>query len=286
LGLKPFFGSFPKLKQAATPHLNIASMSSKTLFRQAVAAGKGLCGAVNQRMKAHSILSSPSTQCYFDPSRLWLSQGLRQATAPYLHMARMTSKTLFRQAIAAGKGACGAVNERMKARPILSGIMITGCKTCGADILVQKAWEKKENIDWRRNAVFTIFGLGYLGGFQYILYNMWFPRWFIGNSFRAVAGKVAFDQTINTGVWYYPLFYIVQDAVMQGRMNTQSLYDGAARYSRNVVTDMTNCWKLWIPAQFINFWLVPTHIRVPYVAGISFVWTLVLSALRGDMKKA
>ena len=44
------------------------------------------------------------------------------------------------------------------------------------------------------------------------------------------------------------------------------------------------CWKLWVPMQAINFSVVPVHMRVPFAAGVSFVWSCILSALRGDMK--
>ena len=36
--------------------------------------------------------------------------------------------------------------------------------------------------------------------------------------------------------------------------------------------------------QAINFSVVPVHLRVTYAAGVSFVWSCILSALRGDMK--
>ena len=47
------------------------------------------------------------------------------------------------------------------------GSAVTGMKTCVADILVQTQYEGKESIDWRRNFVFSSFGLCYLGAFQY-----------------------------------------------------------------------------------------------------------------------
>ena len=46
------------------------------------------------------------------------------------------------------------------------GSCLTGAKTCVADILVQKTYEGRETIDWKRNFVFSSFGLLYLGAFQ------------------------------------------------------------------------------------------------------------------------
>ena len=89
------------------------------------------------------------------------------------------------------------------------GSCVTGMKTCIADYLVQTSYEGREVIDWRRNFVFSSFGLCYLGAFQYVQYTLWFPRIFPGSGAVAVAKRVAFDQLINTGLWYYPLFYAV-----------------------------------------------------------------------------
>jgi hypothetical protein len=103
------------------------------------------------------------------------------------------------------------------------GSAVTGIKTCIADILVQTQYEGKESIDWRRNFVFSSFGLCYLGAFQYatdpptargshpvlsrrargryVQYTLWFPRFLPGTGAAAVVKRVAFDQLINTGLW-------------------------------------------------------------------------------------
>ena len=84
---------------------------------------------------------------------------------------------------------------------------------------------------------------------------------------------------------YYPLFYSVQSCVMNGACTRELVSEGLQRYQTNITTDMVNCWKLWVPAQLINFSVVPVHMRVPFAAGVSFVWSCVFSALRGDMKQ-
>ena len=164
------------------------------------------------------------------------------------------------------------------------GTAFTGVKTCVADILVQKQYEKRESIDWRRNLVFSSFGLCYLGAFQYVQYTLWFPRLFPGSGAVVVAKRVGFDQIINTGMWYYPLFYMVQSCVMDSRFDQETATAGLERYKRNITSDILYCWTLWVPFQTINFSIVPVHMRVPFAASVSFVWVCILSALRGDMK--
>ena len=158
-----------------------------------------------------------------------------------------------------------------KRHAMLLGSGVTGVKTCVADLLVQMQYEQREEIDWSRTFVvctrhqtlmapdhcpdvppfdilparqFSSFGLLYLGAFQYVQYSMWFPRLFPGAGFSVVAKRVAFDQIVNTGCWYYPLFYVVQSCVMHARFDLPTATEGFERCKMNWTTDMVNCWKL------------------------------------------
>ena len=64
--------------------------------------------------------------------------------------------------------------------PVAFGMGLSCVKTSFSDLLVQKVVEKREEIDWRRNAAFGTFGLLYLGGIQYALYVPIFSRMFPG----------------------------------------------------------------------------------------------------------
>jgi hypothetical protein len=67
-----------------------------------------------------------------------------------------------------------------KSYPLAFGIVFSGCKTSFSDLLVQKVVERREKVDWRRNAAFAGFGFFYLGGVQYALYVPIFSRLFPG----------------------------------------------------------------------------------------------------------
>ena len=43
---------------------------------------------------------------------------------------------------------------------------------------------------------------------------------------------------------------------------------------------------MWVPAQLINFAFVPRHLRIPYVAAVSFGWTVILSVMQGKFDAA
>ena len=53
-----------------------------------------------------------------------------------------------------------------------------GLKTQLCDMLVQKSFEGRASIDWPRFGAFAAFGLVYLGGVQYVVYNRLMPALF------------------------------------------------------------------------------------------------------------
>ena len=75
-----------------------------------------------------------------------------------------------------------------------------------------------------------------------------------------------------------------QSCVMNSCFNVPTAVEGLQRYKLNMQQDMVACWKLWVPMQCLNFSIVPVHLRVPFAASVSFAWSCILSALRGDMK--
>jgi len=52
-------------------------------------------------------------------------------------------------------------------------------------------------------------------------------------------------------------------------------------YRENMKEDLLALWKIWVPATLFNFAFMPMHLRIPFVAGVSLLWTCVLSAMRG-----
>ena len=60
--------------------------------------------------------------------------------------------------------------------PVYFGVGISCVKTSFSDYLVQKLVERKEKVDWKRNAAFAAFGFFYLGGVQYGIYVQLFGR--------------------------------------------------------------------------------------------------------------
>lgn len=172
-------------------------------------------------------------------------------------------------------------NNTAKAHPLATGIWTSGLKTSAADLFAQKVIEGKKEIDWTRHAVFCTFGFAYLGGFQYWLYNVKFTQWCgpITAKFghRASAPiKTFIDQAIHHPFLYFPTFYAIK-----AKVSGEPLSYAVQKYKSEIWESVKTLWSVWVPLQLINFAFVPRHMRVPYVAGVSFGWTMILSVMQG-----
>jgi len=187
----------------------------------------------------------------------------------------------------------GLVGRIAREHPFKFGSVFSCAKTSLSDWLVQTYIEKRENIDWKRNATFASFGLIYLGGIQYALYVPIFGRVFPGAAsfagksisakladgpgMRGMVAQVLIDQVLHHPFMYFPAFYSLKEVVNGGK-----IADGLAKYRRNMKEDLVALWKLWIPSTIINFAFMPMHLRIPWVATTSLFWTAILSYMRGS----
>ena len=153
--------------------------------------------------------------------------------------------------------------------PFLFGVVVSGCKTSFSDYLVQKVVERREQIDWRRNAAFACFGFFYLGGVQYTLYVPIFGRLFpraaafatqpLAQKLRDTSGMLAvlaqtlIDQAIHHPFLYFPVFYCTKELVMARGDNKPDFRRCLEEYRRNMKEDLQALWKIWVPATIINF---------------------------------
>mmetsp|Transcript_4687 Transcript_4687/g.13011 ORF Transcript_4687/g.13011 Transcript_4687/m.13011 type:complete len:222 (-) Transcript_4687:304-969(-) len=172
--------------------------------------------------------------------------------------------------------------DTAKKAPFATGLITTGLKTTAADLFAQKILERRKEIDWQRNATFTAFGFAYLGCFQYFLYNKVFQK--LCHPLRlsygqpaAVGAKVFLDQAVHHPLLYFPVFYSIKAFTLG-----EPIYEyTSTKYKSEIVESCKALWSVWVPAQIVNFSIVPVHFRIPYVAGVSFLWTVILSVMQG-----
>ena len=123
------------------------------------------------------------------------------------------------------------------------------------------------------------------GGFQDWLYNIKFSQLCAPLTARfghaAVAPiKVFLDQGLHHPMLYFPFFYGLK-AFVEGKPMSSAV----EKYKREIKDSCLALWKIWVPAQLVNFAFVPRHLRIPYVAAVSFGWTVVLSTMQGRYAK-
>lgn len=165
-----------------------------------------------------------------------------------------------------------------------TGVVTTVLKTSAADYFAQKVIEQRKEIDWRRHAMFCSFGFAYLGIWQYYLYNRLFAVWCapltkaVGH-IGAAPIKTLIDQGLHHPFVYFPAFYLCKGAV-EGRPVSVSLQ----KYWEDLWPNLKALWMVWVPAQLFNFGMVPMHLRIPFVAAVSFVWTVIISNMRGSLE--
>jgi len=90
--------------------------------------------------------------------------------------------------------------------------------------------------------------------------------------------KTLIDQGLHHPFLYFPAFYALKYVAVKGEAPSEAY----ARYSDELWCNCTALWTIWVPAQILNFSVVPAHLQIPYVAVVSFGWTIVLSTMRGS----
>ena len=224
---------------------------------------------------------SANMQSYFAAINAVRASAAHVMASPAAQGAKRGLRVVFAPVIAAG----GAYSAMAAQAPFTTGFVTTGLKTTAADAFAQLVVEKKEKMDWRRNAMFTAFGFCYLGGFQYWLYNVQFTKWcgFItkhSGHLGSAPVKTFIDQVLHHPSMYFPCFYSLK-AMVEGRPIVSGEDSAMQRYSEEYWDCWKACWSIWVPAQIVNFTFTPRHLRIPFVAATSFVWTVTLSLMQG-----
>jgi hypothetical protein len=244
------------------------------------------------------LLSKPLSVA-LSSRRGFTKTGYKLKTAP-LEKANVLPKSPVDSATAATSG---GIMSFPKENPFTFQMIVATGKTMAADLMVQTVAEGKslDEVDWKRNGIFVVFGFAYLGGFQWWLmvnkYRQWFPtmdkfaKMSFAEKLRYPAGildaakMVVFDITIHLPWMYFPTYYAVKEFVGGDSWNPVDwVVDGVTKYRVNMVDDITAMVKLWGPSDCIQF-ILPIHIRMPFRHMVSFFWTAYVSFTRGAIVK-
>jgi len=169
-------------------------------------------------------------------------------------------------------------------RPIFWAIFTAGIKGTAGDAVAQLVVEGKDWKDFsiRRSLVYTTFSGLYLGGVQYFVQCRLLERMFVGRTALQVAKKVAFDQFLHLPLIAFPCLYLIKAVFLPetGVVTARFAQEAMLKYRSEAVTVNMALWKFWIPVCTVGFAFIPTHWRIPYNAGASFFWTIILSTMQ------
>lgn len=129
----------------------------------------------------------------------------------------------------------------------------------------------------RRNFAFLLYGGAYQGCLQLYLIDTLYPMWFgTGNDVNTVVTKVLFDNFISAPLLCLPLAYTLKGIIL-GSSIEESLKQcwNGVRYEGVMI----KYWSIWIPAQYVTFSVVPEHLRILFMAFVSFFWLIILSTI-------
>eukprot|EP00928_Gymnodinium_smaydae_P036258 TRINITY_DN25361_c0_g2_i1.p1 TRINITY_DN25361_c0_g2~~TRINITY_DN25361_c0_g2_i1.p1 ORF type:complete len:202 (-),score=26.02 TRINITY_DN25361_c0_g2_i1:189-794(-) len=181
------------------------------------------------------------------------------------------------------------VNGKVAKWPLTAAIVFGGTKNFACDLAVQKS--TTDSYDVRRAGLFTAFGLFYVGGVQYFIFNRVFPSLIPGLASqvpvvraKSAACAVVLDNFIHIPMLYMPTFYTMRafslpEASELAPLDVVRL--GYETYCRNIRDDVLVQGSILIPVQVLNFFFMPPHFRVPTTVCGGAIWVAALSYLRG-----
>ena len=193
-------------------------------------------------------------------------------------------------------GTASAVDAFYHSQPYAAAFMTCSFKASAADLVVQSQTDEPQqdeksgtagslDFDMQRNVGFLLYGGIYQGCVQEYLYNHVFPSVFgDSHSWVTVLEQVALDMVVLTPFLCLPVAYAMK-AVLSADDN---LLDGLRKYVSHVQNEglLVRYWSIWAPVQFLTFGFVPSHLRIPFIAFVSFFWLMILSNISSQDTQA
>ena len=164
-----------------------------------------------------------------------------------------------------------AVGERYAYLSTKHPHKVAGLSACGvmtsADLTVQSLIQRDPNgIDWQRTTGIFIFAGWHYGVPAKYLY-LWYDRYFgIAPTLRTAMLKMGFDVYVHSTLVLVPSFYVIT-----GVVKGQTLQQVAAQYRQEWLEANFGTSAYWTPLCIINFYFVPQHSRILFVAFFSFL---------------
>ena len=137
-----------------------------------------------------------------------------------------------------------------------------------------------DDLEFRRNVAYIIYGGIFIGALCHYEYDVLFPILFgTEHTILTSIKEVLFDNFITAPIVWLPPAYFVK-AIMYN----YPLTEGLNRYINDITKNglLKKYWTIWLPAQSVSFTVVPDHLRVVFMASISFFWFILFSTVSSN----
>jgi uncharacterized membrane protein (DUF485 family) len=176
----------------------------------------------------------------------------------------------------------GKYNVLLLTEPILTKSLTSAVLSFAGDLVCQyltrppsipyeESWitQQKNKISWRRTFSFTLISFLIFAPLSHYWYGFLSTK-IVGDSFLCALQRVILDQFL-----YAP---IVISCILAGTLLFEGKTDQILNKLRQdlLPTLITN-YLIWIPAQLINFSVVPEKFRVLWANAVGFFWGIYLS---------
>lgn len=174
-----------------------------------------------------------------------------------------------------------AFRRSLKNHPIITNATVYASFYTAAE-LSQQTFNKiysPDKPDYNFAAAARIAGVGgtVYAPTLYVWYK-YLDKKFMGTAYKMVFAKVAADQFLMSPI-LLATFYTAM-AVLERR---QDLFEEIReKYWPTFLANQ----MFWIPGQTINFYFIPSHLRVVYVASVSFVWINIMCYIKRQKLKS
>lgn len=162
--------------------------------------------------------------------------------------------------------------------PLQAAVLTCGVKASVADGIAQvRSRSGWDDIEARRNLAYVLYGGIFVGALCHYEYDVIFPLVFgTEHSLQVSVGEVLFDNFVSGPLVWLPPAYLIKAVVYD-----YSLREGLKKYKDDVTKNglLQKYWAVWLPAQSISFTVVPDHLRVAFMASVSFFWFILFSTV-------
>lgn len=222
--------------------------------------------------------------------------------------------------------AASIVDEFFRTQPFLSAFVACSVKASAADLLAQTSpvvsddsaedvkqlvtksaeqvnhdnMQVLESVNVHRNFAFLLYGGLYQGVFLQFLYMIVYPALYGDYGDFRIPLSIGSDICAFGPFVTLPIAYMIRGLIENSTSTATTgsgeqiqtcvapIQEAIEKYKNHVFTQnlLVKYWMIWAPAQTINWYFVPEHLRVFFVAFISFFWVYLLSAISSQQTSA